>query len=61
MILPAAIDRWAERPNASPSFFQEYVCGMNAEAVCAAMMPESSSLTYAMATDARTFLATPAI
>ena len=38
MILPAAVDRWAEKAlvRVMPSFFQEYVCGMNAiECLCA--------------------------
>lgn len=64
MILPAAVDRWAEKAlvRVMPSFFQEYVCGIHAmQALCAADdSRKSSSPTLAMAQDARDFLASPA-
>lgn len=64
MILPAAVDRWAEKAlvRVMPSFFQEYVCGMNAiELLCAADEDKKrNSLTFAMAPDVRDFLAVPA-
>lgn len=64
MILPAAIDRWAEKAlvRVMPSFFQEYVCGMNAiERLCAADDDKKRhSPTFAMAPDVRDFLAIPA-
>lgn len=64
MILPAAVDRWAEKAllRVMPSFFQEYVCGMNAiERLCAAGDDKKrNSPTYAMAPDVRDFLAVPA-
>lgn len=64
MILPAAVDRWAEKAlvRVMPSFFQEYVCGMNAiEALCAAEDDKKRTApVYLMATDVRDFLANPA-
>ncbi|WP_407513136.1 DEAD/DEAH box helicase [Ralstonia sp. GP71] len=64
MILPAAVDRWAEKAlvRVMPSFFQEYVCGMNAiERLCAADDDKKrSSPAFAMAPDVRDFLAVPA-
>ncbi len=64
MILPAAIDRWAEKAlvRVMPSFFQEYVCGMNAiEHLCALDDDKKrNSPTFAMAPDVRDFLAVPA-
>lgn len=64
MILPAAVDRWAEKAlvRVMPSFFQEYICGMNSiEALCAADDDRKRSCsTYAMAADVRDFLAVPA-
>lgn len=64
MILPAAVDRWAEKAlvRVMPSFFQEYVCGMNAiERLCATDEDQKrNSPTYAMAPDVRDFLAVPA-
>ncbi len=64
MILPAAVDRWAEKAlvRVMPSFFQEYVCGMNAiECLCAADDDKKrNSPTFAMAPDVRDFLAVPA-
>jgi len=64
MILPAAVDRWAEKAlvRVMPSFFQEYVCGINAiKALCGAKPEKKRALPfYAMAMDARRFLAIPA-
>lgn len=64
MILPAAVDRWAEKAlvRVMPSFFQEYVCGINAvERLCTAADDQKrNSPTFAMAPDARDFLAIPA-
>lgn len=64
MILPAAVDRWAEKAlvRVMPSFFQEYICGMNAiERLCAADDDKKrNSTTFAMAPDVRDFLAVPA-
>ncbi|MGA3982432.1 DEAD/DEAH box helicase [Ralstonia nicotianae] len=64
MILPAAVDRWAEKAlvRVMPSFFQEYVCGMNAiERLCAADDDKKrNSPTFAMAPDVRDFLDVPA-
>jgi hypothetical protein len=64
MILPAAVDRWAEKAlvRVMPSFFQEYVCGIQAiETLCAADDDKkSNSPMYSMATDVRDFLSNPA-
>jgi Helicase conserved C-terminal domain len=64
MILPAAVDRWAEKAlvRVMPSFFQEYVCGMNAiERLCETDDDKKRhSPTYAMAPDVRDFLAVQA-
>lgn len=64
MILPAAVDRWAEKAlvRVMPSFFQEYVCGMNAiEQLCAMDDDKKrNSPHFAMAPDVRDFLAVPA-
>lgn len=64
MILPAAVDRWAEKAlvRVMPSFFQEYVCGMNAiERLCTADDEKKrNSPSFAMAPDVRDFLALPA-
>jgi hypothetical protein len=61
MILPAAVDRWAEKAlvRVLPSFFQEFVCGVNAiEKICAAEPPRKPDCKiYARTTDARDFLA----
>lgn len=61
MILPAAVDRWAEKAQVRvmPSFFQEYVCGVNAiEALCDADDDKKRSApTYLMAQEVRDFLA----
>lgn len=63
MILPAAVDRWAEKAlvRVMPSFFQEYVCGMKAiEQLCATDdNGKRNSPTFAMAPDVRDFLAAP--
>ncbi|MBB6187572.1 DEAD/DEAH box helicase [Rhodanobacter sp. MP7CTX1] len=63
MILPAAVDRWAEKALARvmPSFFQEYVCGMHAiEALCAANDDQKRNCPMlSMAADVRDFLAFP--
>ncbi|MGN6580287.1 MAG: DEAD/DEAH box helicase [Bordetella sp.] len=64
MILPAAVDRWAEKAlvRVMPSFFQEYVCGMNAiERLCASDDDKKrNSPTFSMASDVRDFLGVPA-
>ena len=64
MILPAAVDRWAEKAliRVMPSFFQEYVCGMNAiKALCATDDNQKrNTRIYMMALDVRDFLAVPA-
>lgn len=64
MILPAAVDRWAEKAliRVMPSLFQEYVCGINAiERLCAADEDKKRySPTLAMAPDVRDFLEVPA-
>lgn len=62
MILPAAVDRWAEKAlvRVLPSFFQEFLCGVNAiEKICAAEPPRKPDCKiYARTTDARDFLST---
>lgn len=64
MILPAAVDRWAEKAlvRVMPSFFQEYVCGVSAiESLCAA--PDDKKRTIvsnAWAEEARNFINNPA-
>ncbi|WP_173819695.1 DEAD/DEAH box helicase [Paraburkholderia piptadeniae] len=64
MILPAAVDRWAEKAlvRVMPSFFQEYVCGVNAiEYLCAADDDRKRICpTFAKAPDVRDFLDVPA-
>lgn len=64
MILPAAVDRWAEKAliRVMPSFFQEYVCGINAiERLSQADDDKKRSISsFSMATDVRDFLANPA-
>lgn len=64
MILPAAIDRWAEKAlvRVMPSFFQEYVCGVNAiELFCDAESARKRNVPlFQMADDARNFLSNPA-
>lgn len=60
MILPAAVDRWAEKAltRVLPSFFQEFVCGVNAiEKICAADASRKPDCKiYARTTDVRDFL-----
>lgn len=60
MILPAAIDRWAEKAlvRVMPSFFQEYVCGVSAiELFCEAESARKRNLPlFLMADDAKNFL-----
>jgi len=64
MILPAAIDRWAEKAlvRVMPSFFQEYVCGISAIGqLCDAEPTRKRNVRmYLMADDAKNFLNTPA-
>lgn len=64
MILPAAIDRWAEKAlvRVMPSFFQEFVCGVSAIGqLCDAEDARKRYTTlYRMADDAKTFLNDPA-
>ncbi|MEQ5840345.1 helicase-related protein [Paraburkholderia acidicola] len=64
MILPAAVDRWAEKAlvRVMPSLFQECICGMSAiERLCASDDDKKrNSPTFAMAPDVRDFLAVPA-
>jgi hypothetical protein len=64
MILPAAVDRWAEKAlvRVMPSFFQEYICGMSAiEQLCGADEARKRfSPTYAGADTVRDFLNVPA-
>ncbi|WP_442783222.1 DEAD/DEAH box helicase [Collimonas fungivorans] len=64
MILPAAVDRWAEKAliRVMPSFFQEYICGMNViELLSQADDDKKRNVpTYLMAADVRDFLANPA-
>lgn len=63
MILPAAVDRWAEKAlvRVMPSFFQEYVCGINAiQNICYAEDDNKRhTATYSMASDVRDYLAVP--
>lgn len=60
MILPAAVDRWAEKAlvRVLPSFFQEFVCGVHAiEQICrteSSLKPHCK--VYARTTDVRDFL-----
>jgi hypothetical protein len=60
MILPAAVDRWAEKAliRVMPSFFQEFVCGVQAiELLCGASEANKSrSPTFAMAPDVRDYI-----
>ncbi len=64
MILPAAVDRWAEKAlvRVMPSFFQEFVCGMHAiECLCASDDDQKrNSPVYSMAQGVHSFLNTPA-
>ncbi len=63
MILPASVDRWAEKAlvRVMPSFFQEYVCGINAiKELCAANEKnKDKSPYYMMADDVKNFLNKP--
>lgn len=63
MILPAAVDRWAEKAlvRVLPSFFQEYVCGIRAiELLCAAHeASKPRSPIFLMAQDVRDYLNRP--
>lgn len=64
MILPAAVDRWAEKAlvRVMPSFFQEYVCGVNAiQKLCEADSDHKRNTSvFMMADDAKNFLNIPA-
>ncbi len=64
MILPAAVDRWAEKAlvRVMPSFFQEYVCGMRViQTLCTLQDDQKRNVpVYAMSTDVRDFLNNPA-
>jgi len=64
MILPAAVDRWAEKAlvRVMPSFFQECVCGIQAiEEMCALDENiKNKTPTYLMAIDVKNFLSNPA-
>jgi hypothetical protein len=63
MILPAAIDRWAEKAlvRVMPSFFQEYVCGIDAiKRLAAADDAQKPRVdTHAMAPSVRDFVSDP--
>jgi len=63
MILPAAVDRWAEKAlvRVMPSFFQEYICGIKAiETLCAEDdKKKCSAPSYLMAADVKSFLSNP--
>lgn len=63
MILPAAVDRWAEKAlvRVMPSFFQEYLCGVRAiQALCQAKDDGKGAVpTFSMAAEAKGFLANP--
>jgi hypothetical protein len=63
MILPAAVDRWAEKAlvRVMPSFFQEYLCGINSiTSVCNADEDKKRNVpAYSMASDAKNFLSNP--
>lgn len=60
MILPAAVDRWAEKAlvRVIPSFFQEYVCGVSViKELCEASDADKPNVSArGLATDARTYL-----
>lgn len=64
MILPAAVDRWAEKAlvRVMPSFFQEYGCGVHVlKSLCAADDDKKQNVPLMnYAADARTFLEKPA-
>lgn len=63
MILPASIDRWAEKAlvRVMPSFFQEFVCGVQAAvALCVADDAKKSAVrSYAWANEVKGFLSDP--
>lgn len=63
MILPAAVDRWAEKAlvRVMPSFFQEYVCGIHAIQALAGADDEKKRFceTYAMAHSVRAYMSDP--
>ncbi|MHB8743121.1 MAG: helicase-related protein [Sulfuricaulis sp.] len=63
MILPASIDRWAEKAlvRVMPSFFQEFVCGVQViNAICAADAEKKPRVrTQGWATEAQAYLAHP--
>ncbi|PTQ89675.1 helicase-like protein [Nitrosomonas nitrosa] len=63
MILPAAVDRWAEKAlvRVMPSFFQEYLCGINTiTALCNADDDKKRKVpVYSMAADAKNYLSNP--
>lgn len=63
MILPASIDRWAEKAlvRAMPSFFQEFVCGVSAISdVCAADDAKKSTVRgNGWASEVRSYLSIP--
>jgi hypothetical protein len=60
MILPAAVDRWAEKAlvRVIPSFFQEYICGVSViTQLCKTSELEKPQVSArALAMDAKTFL-----
>jgi len=60
MLLPAAVDRWAEKAlvRVIPSFFQEFVCGVSViKDLCDASETDKSKVSArGMATDARIYL-----
>lgn len=60
MILPASIDRWAEKAlvRVMPSFFQEFVCGINAiTQICNAEDSDKPNIkVYSSASDAKLLL-----
>jgi Helicase conserved C-terminal domain len=64
MILPAAVDRWAEKAlvRVMPSFFQEYICGIHAiQTLCETDDDKKrNSQVFLMATDVRDYLQVPA-
>ena len=63
MILPASIDRWAEKAlvRVMPSFFQEFVCGVQAVVSLCAVdeLKKSTVKGYAWADDVKGFLSDP--
>lgn len=63
MILPASIDRWAEKAllRVMPSFFQEFVCGVQViNAICSADVERKPRIpAQGWAVEARTYLSHP--